>query len=359
MVNRREGRISMVEILPLFLGALGLVMVFSAASGMSVYKRVIPVSFIKQLAIFVLAVTLFFISSRVKPEVWKKLSGNLIVLAIILLIFTYVFGARINYARRWLYIGHVSFQPSIFAQLALIAFLAKKRDFRISVAAIAITTGLILFQPDISTALVTAFLGAIMMFLNGTDTRKVAVLSLVLILGGVVYIASQGYAVQRIATYMNSESISQTVKAISTGGWKGLGLGSGMRKFFYIPLADSDFIFSIVGEELGFSGSLIILGLFLLYLISASRYSIRARDRYLVVLGLGLISMIFINALIHIFVALGSIPVTGVPLPFISSGGTALVVNYIAGGVIVSIAKNGGDIRRGNRRTYIPGSLRS
>ncbi len=359
MVNEKKLRVSIVEILPLFLGALGLVMVFSAASGISVYERVVPISFIKQLIVFILAIMLFFTFSKIKLDVWERLNGNLFILAIILLTLTYVFGTRINYAKRWLYIGRISFQPSIFAQIAFIAFLAKKRDFGISVLVISLTTVLILFQPDISTALVTASLGGIMMYLNGTDLWKVALFLAILILAGTGYIVSRGYALERITDYISSDSISNTVKAIATGGWKGLGLGSGMRKFFYIPLPDSDFIFSIVGEELGFTGAFLVLGSFLVYLISASRFSLRARNKYAGVLGLGLISMIFINALIHIFVALGSIPVTGVPLPFISSGGTALVVNYIAGGIIVSIAKNGGDIRRRNRGSYIPGTLHS
>lgn len=359
MVSKKEGRISLVEILPLLLGALGLVMVFSAASGISIYKRVVPVSFIKQITIFILAIILFYIFSKIKIELWKKLNVAFIILAIILLSLTYLFGPTINYARRWLYIGHISFQPSIIAQLALIAFLSKKRDFGISILVITVTTGLILFQPDISTALVTALLGAMMMYLNGTDLWKVALFSFLLILIGAGYIASQGYALQRITAYMNSDSISNTVKAIAAGGWKGLGLGSGMRKFFYIPLPDSDFIFSIVGEELGFSGASFVLGLFIIYLITASRVSVRVQDKYTAVFGLGIISMIFINAIIHILVALGSIPVTGVPLPFISSGGTALVINYIAGGVIVSIAKNGSNLRRRNRGPYIPGSIHS
>ncbi|TET99197.1 MAG: hypothetical protein E3J23_05305 [Candidatus Stahlbacteria bacterium] len=359
MEVKKRARISIVEILPLFLGALGLIMVFSAASGISVYERVVPVSFIKQLAIFFLAIILFFAFSKIKSKIWEALSGKLIILAIILLALTYFFGTEINYARRWLYIGRISIQPSILAQLALIAFLAKKRDFGISVLVISITAGLILFQPDISTALVTAFIGGVMMYLNGTDLWKVALISLVLLLVGVGYIVTQGYAIDRITDYINSDSISNTVKAIATGGWSGLGLGSGMRKFFYIPFPDSDFIFSIIGEELGFSGTFLVLGLFLVYLITASRYSIRARDKYACILGLGLISMIFVNTLIHIFVALGSIPVTGVPLPFISSGGTSLVTNYIAGGIIVSIAKNGSYIRRRNRGSYIPGALHS
>lgn len=359
MVVKKKRKISIVEILPLFLGALGLIMVFSAASGISVYKRVVPVSFIKQLIIFILAIILFFIFSKIKHEIWEALSSKLIFLAIILLSLTYFFGAEINYAKRWLYIGPISIQPSIIAQLALIAFLAKKRDFGISILVITICSGLILFQPDISTALITAFLGVIMMFLNGTDVWKVTLISVVLLLVGVGYIVTQGYAMDRITDYLNSNSASNTVKAIATGGWNGLGLGSGMRKFFYIPLPDSDFIFSIIGEELGFTGSLLVLGLFLVYLMTASRYSIRARDEYACILGIGLISMIFINALIHILVALGSMPVTGVPLPFISSGGTALVTNYIAGGIIVSIAKNSSGSRRRNRGSYIPGAFYS
>ncbi|MEA1912646.1 MAG: FtsW/RodA/SpoVE family cell cycle protein [candidate division WOR-3 bacterium] len=359
MAAHRENKIRLVEIIPLLLGTFGLVMVFSASSGISVYKRTIPVSFIKQLAIFIVAVSIFFISSKLKPKIWEKMSPVLIMIAISLLILTRFFGQEINYARRWLYIGKISFQPSIFAQLALITFLAKKRDFGISVLFISLIAGLILIQPDISMALMTVLLGIMMLFLNETKIWKVVGVAGIMLLIGGAFIAKEGYAHQRITTYLNPNSISKTVQAISNGGFSGLGLGSGMGKFFYIPFPDSDFIFSIIGEELGFIGSLFVISLFLIYFISASKSSLRASNNYASILGLGLISFIAIYALVHILVSLGVIPVTGVPLPFISRGGTALVIAYIAGGVIVSIEKDHSSIRRWNGGTYIPGSFHS
>lgn len=354
MQIKKRNNVIMVELLPILLGALGVVMVFSAASGLSVYEHVIPVSFKKHLLIFIFAITLFFIASKLKPSFWEIFSEKIMGLSILLLILTYFFGSTINHAKRWLYIGPVSIQPSILAQLALVIFLAKKRDFIISLSVIIVTAGLILFQPDISTAVITVMIGVIMLFINGTDIKKVIILCVTFLLAATVFVITKNYAIHRILSYLKEDSMNQTVRSISTGGLSGLGLGSGMGKFFHIPLPDSDFIFSIMGEELGFMGSFLVMVAFLLYFVSSARYSIRTEKEYYTLVGFGLISMIFINAIIHMLVAIGAIPVTGIPLPFISSGGTALVINFISGGIIVSIAKKGGNSRRRNGGTHIP-----
>ena len=360
MVKQKSIRIGLVEIIPLLLGAFGLVMVFSASSGISVYKTVVPVSFVKQLVIFVLGVGIFFLTSRIKVKFWEEFNLFFIILAVSLLVFTYFYGLEINGARRWLAIklfnARFSFQPSIFAQFALVVFFAKKRDFGISVLAISVIMGLIIMQPDISMAFLTLVIGIIMMFLNSSDDGKVAVFFAVMILFGVIFISREGYAISRINNHLNGESVNVTVQAISHGGFSGLGLGSGMEKFFYIPLPDSDFIFSIIGEELGFTGCLLIVGLFVIYLISAVKSSLRAPNEYSSLLGLGLVSFIGVYALLHIYVSLGIVPVTGVPLPFISSGGTALIMAYMAGGVIVSIEKKHNSVGRRNGRPHLSGS---
>ncbi len=360
MVKRNGIKIRLVEVIPLLLGAFGLIMVFSASSGISVYKSVVPFSFVKQLILFVFGVGMFFLISKIKPRFWEEFNLVFLIFAGLLLVFTYFYGLEINGARRWLAIRvfntRFSFQPSIFAQFALVIFFAKKRDFGISIFVISIIMGLIIIQPDISMAFLTLVIGTIMLFLNSTDDAKVAVFFAIMLLFGVLFISREGYAVSRINNHINSESVNATVQAISHGGFSGLGLGSGMEKFFYIPLPDSDFIFSIIGEELGFTGCLLIVGLFVIYLISAMKSSLSAPNEYSSLLGLGLVSFIGVYALLHIYVSLGIVPVTGVPLPFISSGGTALIMAYMAGGVIVSIEKKYNRIGRRDRRAYFSGS---
>jgi len=353
-------KIGLIEVIPLLLGGFGLVMVFSASSGISIYKSMVPIPFIKQLIIFVFGVSVFFLTSKIKLKFWEQFNLFFIGLAAVLLILTYFYGLEINGARRWLAIrvfnARFSFQPSIFAQFAIIVFFAKKRDFGISILVISVIMGLIVIQPDYSMAFLTLVIGTIMLFLNGTNDGKVAAFFTVMLLIGVLFVTREGYAISRITNHMNSESVIVTVQAISQGGFSGLGLGSGMEKFFYIPLPDSDFIFSIIGEELGFTGCLVIVVLFIIYFISAIRSSLRATDEYSSLLGLGLVSFIGVYALIHIYVSLGIVPVTGIPLPFISSGGTALIMAYMAGGVIVSIEKKYNNIRWGNRRPHLSGS---
>jgi cell division protein FtsW len=363
MYKRNGIRIGLVEVIPLLLGAFGLIMVFSASSGISVYKSVVPISFVKQLILFIFGVGMFFLTSKIKLRFWEEFNLFFLILAAFLLVFTYFYGLEINGARRWLAIRlfsmRFSFQPSIFAQFALVVFFAKKRDFGISIFVISVVMGLIIIQPDISMAFLTLIIGTVMLFLNGTNDGKVAAFLAIMLLLGVIFISREGYAVSRINSHINSESVNATVQAISHGGFSGLGLGSGMEKFFYIPLPDSDFIFSIIGEELGFTGCLFIVGLFIVYFISAIRSSLRASDEYSSLLGLGLVLFIGVYALLHIYVSLGIVPVTGVPLPFISSGGTALIMAYMAGGIIVSIGKKHNSVRRGNRRPHLSGSRSS
>jgi cell division protein FtsW len=360
MYKWKSIKIGLLEVIPLLLGSFGLVMVFSASSGISVYKSVIPFPFIKQLIIFVFGIIMFFITSKMKPKFWEEFNLFFIVFAGFLLIITHFYGLEINGARRWLVFRifniRFSFQPSIFAQFALIVFFAKKRDFGISIFVISFIMGLIIIQPDISIAFLTLVIGTIMLFLNGTNDGKVAAFFTTMLFFGIFFISRKGYAISRITNHVNNESLTATVQAISHGGFSGLGLGSGMEKFFYIPLPDSDFIFSIIGEELGFAGCLIIIALFVVYFISAIRSSLRASDQYTSLLGLGMVSFLGIYALIHIYVSLGIVPVTGIPLPFISSGGTALIMAYMVGGIIVSIEKGCNHIGRGNRRTHLSGS---
>ncbi len=360
MVRGKGIKIGFVEIIPLLLGAFGLVMVFSASSGIAVYKTVMPLSFVKQLALFVLGVGIFFFTSKIKIKFWEELSLFFLILAGLLLLFTYFYGPEINGAKRWLVIKffnmRFSFQPSIFAQFALVVFFAKKRDFGISIFVISVIMGLIIIQPDISMAFLTLIIGAVMLFLNSTKEGKIAVFFGVMLFIGLIFISREGYAISRINNHISSDSVTATVQAISHGGFSGLGLGSGMEKFFYIPLPDSDFIFSIIGEELGFTGCLLIIGLFVVYFVSAIKTSLKATDGYSSLLGLGLVLFMGMYALLHVYVSLGMVPVTGVPLPFISSGGTALIMVYMAGGVIVAIEKECNRIGGRNGRTHLSGS---
>jgi cell division protein FtsW len=360
MIKPRGIKIGVVEVIPLLLGAFGLIMVFSASSGISVYKSVVPISFVKQLILFVFGVGLFFLTSKIKVKFWEEFNLFFIILAGFLLVLTYFHGLEINGARRWLAIRvfntRFSFQPSIFAQFALVVFFAKKRDFGISIFVISVIMGLIIIQPDISMAFLTLIIGTVMLFLNSTNDGKVAAFFAIMLLMGVIFITREGYAVSRINNHINSDSVNATVQAISHGGFSGLGLGSGIEKFFYIPLPDSDFIFSIIGEELGFTGCLFIVGLFVIYFISAIKSSLKASNEYSSLLGLGLVLFIGVYALLHIYVSLGIVPVTGIPLPFISSGGTALIMAYMAGGIIVAIEKNNNRIRGRDGRTHLPGS---
>lgn len=282
----------------------------------------------------------------------------------LLLVFFPGLGVELNGARRWLSLGVFTFQPSELAKFALIVYLAawlssdsrhkrqlagNTRHLLMSFTIlIAVLLGLVLAEPNFSIAIILAVIGILMYFGSGAPKSHFAILGAVSLIGGIIFLVSSPYRMSRLTTYMNPASadplgegyhISQVKIALGSGGLLGRGLGQSRQKYDYLPEVCSDSIFAIVGEELGFVGAtLLVLG-FLAFLYRGFLIAVSAPDEFGRLLALGITSWFMLQVFVNLSAMIGLIPLTGVPLPFISCGGSAALVTLTAAGVLLNISR--------------------
>ncbi len=337
---------------------IGLVMVWSVTFQPSVGTAGAESEWVSHAKYAMLGLFMLIILRYVDYRVWGKLAVPLMVITLIALIALF-FTAPINGSRRWLFNG--SIQPSEFAKFAMIVYMARwlssKGDklrnvtygllpFAIIVGGVA---GLIMIQPNLSTGIIVVLCAFAMFFIAGADAVQFALL---LIIGGVTMLVvafNMPHALDRIFTFLqdpfamtddNSYQISETLIALGSGGLLGRGLGSGYAKFGYVPAPHTDGIFALLGEELGLFGTWLVLGLFLLLVYRGFRIAARTEDPFGQVLAAGLTFWLIFQAFINIGVVTATIPFTGVPLPFISFGGSSLIATLTAIGVLLNISSS-------------------
>ncbi|MBM6837869.1 putative lipid II flippase FtsW, partial [Clostridium saudiense] len=287
---------------------------------------------------------------------WPLAGGTLGLLVLVLIV-----GKEINGAKRWIEVGGLSIQPSEIAKYAVVFILAHvivkmgkeiktiKKGIFLPLSIGAIFAALVLAEKNLSITVVIAMVTYFMIMVGGANIRVLLSLITVGFLGGFILIIIEPYRLERLTTYLNpwadqSDSGYQLVHslmAIGSGGVTGQGLGNSMQKALYMPEPHNDFIFAILAEEFGLLGCIFVIGLFVFLIISAIKVAMKAKDVYGRLLAIGITLVIAIQAIINISVVTGSIPVTGVPLPFISTGGTSLLINLVAMGVLLNIAKQG------------------
>lgn len=292
--------------------------------------------------------------SRYARWVYPLLLGSLALLGAVL-----VFGRRINEARRWFQLGPLSFQPVEIAKLALVVYLAyslaKKRDkvktftvgFMPHLMVCAVMMGLLLKQPDLGSSIILGATTLTMLFVAGTKLSYIAVA--VLAAAPIVYhsIVATAWRLRRLIAYIDpwqfrrttGYQITESLISIGSGGMTGQGLGDGKQKLFYLPEAHTDFILSNIGEELGFIGMTAVFGLFVIVLLRGVRAALRARDAFGAYIAAGLTAMFSLQALINAGVVLGALPAKGLTLPFVSYGGTSLIVSMFFAGVILNVSR--------------------
>lgn len=268
-------------------------------------------------------------------------------------------GHRVSGATRWFRIGGLGVQPSEVAQLSVIMYLAdvltRKRghleNFLQGVLPPLLILGLalvlILMEPDLGTAVALAAVALLLFFIAGVRSKVLLplVLSAVPLLVGLI--AMKPYRVRRILAYLNPWAdpegagfqLIQSLVALGSGGLFGLGLGESRQKLFYLPAAHTDFIFSVIGEELGFVGALIVVILLGFLFWTGIRLALQAPDGFGVFTGLGITMLLALETLVHIGVTTGAIPTKGLPLPFISYGGTVLVVNLVSMAILLNVTR--------------------
>lgn len=353
----------------LALVGIGLVMVYSASSVVAYDRLDDSAYFLKRQAVWIaLGLAAMWLAGSIHYQRLRALTVPLLVAAAVLLVLVLVpgIGRVAGGARRWIVVGPLSFQPVEVAKLALVLYLAHfvtRRGIAIRrlrwgvLPPLAITAGfgvLVLRQPDMGSALVLGAVAMVVLFLGGArllHLGAVAVASLPIL---AVAVAAADYRLQRVVAFLNpwrdpqgsGFHIIQSLLAFGSGGIFGVGLGASRQKFFYLPERHTDFIFAILGEELGLIGTLGLLLLFALLAYRGFRIARAAPDRYAALLAAGITATITGQALMNMGVAAGLLPVTGIPLPFVSFGGSSLVVTMIQIGVLMNISQYAHDDRR-------------
>ncbi len=357
--KRREGDFILFAIIMLLL-AIGTIMIYSASSYTSLYKEGDSMLYLKkQLQWVVLGIISMLLVMKIDYHKYKKFAFWILVGCIPLLLLVFLFDDK-NGAQRWIYVGPLSFQPSELTKYAIVLFLAmsienkgeKIKEFKQGLFPYLLISGLfaalILAEKNLSIATVIMMVTMIILFVAGARAKHIFGIVVPGLLAAVLGLAfSADYRRARMLNFLNpwkdaagdGYQLVQSFYALGSGKLLGLGLGNSRQKCFYMPEPHNDFIFSIIGEELGFVGAIFIIILFLLFIWRGIMIAQKAKDTYGTLLAIGITSVIAVQAVINIAVVTGSMPVTGVPLPFISYGGTSLVINMIAMGVLMNISK--------------------
>ncbi len=344
--------------------SLGIIMVFSSSYVMA-YKWYGDsfYFFTRQAFSALIATIIFLVAMKIDYQYWRKFATPILLISLFLLIILYIPGVAryIRGARRWLYLGPFPFQPSELAKVALILYIAdcltRKTDkdigtFVRGILPVFLVTAfifiLIFAQPDFSTGIVVLGCSFIMLFIGGSRITQLFTLITFLTPPGIIMVLGKEYRRVRLLSFLNPWEdplksgfhIIQSLIALGSGGVAGVGIAQSRQKFFYLPDQHTDFIFSIIGEELGFLGASIVILLFLVFLWRGFMIAWRAKDTFGALLAAGITSLIVFQALVNISVVTKVFPTTGITLPFISYGGSSLIVNMFCCGILLNISKS-------------------
>jgi cell division protein FtsW len=357
--NRLDQKL--LVLVTLGLVAFGLVMVYSATSASAAVGDGDPMSYLKRQAIYAfLGVVLMALASRFDYHRLRYVAPPLLLVALGLCAAVLVVAPEINGARRWFLLGPASFQPSELAKLALCLFaavyLARRRppqtlgELAKPLGCLtAIFCGLILLEPDLGTTITLCGMMLAVLVVAGVPARLLASASFLAIAVGLIAIWVEPYRRARVFSFLDPWSdaegsgfqIVQAMIGIGSGGVTGAGLGEGVGKISYLPEAHTDMIFAVIGEELGLVGSALVIGGFAAFALVGFRIALRCRDPFGKLLAAGLTALVCGQAAVNLAAVLGIAPLTGIPLPFVSYGGSSLVVLLAGVGILLNIAVNG------------------
>ena len=345
----------------LFLVGIGIVMVYSASSALALKKFASDYFFLKKQALFAFAGVIILVIGRHFPyKYYRPLAYPLVGLSLALLAviqFTDL-GLTAGGSTRWMRLGGFSFQPSEFARIALVIYLAysmeKKadriKDFSIGfmphVLVLGVFTILILSQPDFGSVFILGALTWILLFIGGVRFWQLTASLLVILPFAYFFLINAEYRTKRILGFLNpwehssdaGYQIVHSLMAFGTGGFWGTGIGKGYQKLFYLPEPHTDFIFSVIGEELGLLGVLIIIGLYGWIIIRGIAIARKAPDLFGAYLAVGLTIAMGLQIVVNMGVALGLLPTKGLTLPLLSYGGTSLLLNMASIGILMNIS---------------------
>ncbi|MEK6191824.1 MAG: putative lipid II flippase FtsW [Chloroflexota bacterium] len=384
-VRRRVAMPLLVAVLALV--AIGVVMVYSASSVRALLSSNDPARYgIAQAVFAAIGLSAMVLLSRIDFRVYRYFAIPAYVGALVLLALVLVpsIGFEVGGSRRWLQLPVIgNFQPAEVAKLAIILYLAHWLDRRGRAArglrgglipfALLVAPGflLIAFEPDLGTAGIYAVAAMSVFFMSGANLVGFVAMAGAVAAAAVVFVSRTPYQLARVTSFLDPErdplgagyNAMQALMALAMGGLAGVGLGASRQKYLYLPAPSTDFIYAIIGEEWGLIGTLIVLVLFLVIAWQGYRIAVHAPDTFSGLLAAGITTWLVVQAVINMMVVTALWPVTGVPLPFISYGGTALIINLVAVGILLSISREAQtgsvfdalrDLRRRDRRAHLP-----
>jgi cell division protein FtsW len=357
----REAR-TVIFLVVLILVAIGIVMIYSASAIYAHGNMNDSTFYLRRHMVYLLiGFVMMFVMMCIDINLLRRWAKPMMIVSIAMLLVVLVphIGKQAAGARRWFRMGPINFQPSEFAKIAIILYMADLisrkgtlvkdffRGYLPMIMVLGMVSGLVLLEPDLGTAVTIACISIIMMFVAGA--RISHIISLVLASLPVLYfmLFSVPYRKKRMMIFLNPWSdtrgtgfqIIQSFIALGSGGLLGVGLGQSKQKLFYLPASHTDFIFSIIGEELGLLGTASIVILFTVFVWQGMKIAFKTLGTFEKLTSMGIVSLIAIEAIINIGVTAGALPTKGLPLPFISYGGSGLVFHLAAVGLLLNIAK--------------------
>jgi len=350
-----------VLIITLLLISIGTIMVFSSSTNISMERfGKGTFYFSRHILRVMIGLVVLFGAKTIDYHIWKKLAPPLLIASILLLVITktiYIAEGNRSSAR-WLHIGSLTFQTSDLARFSIILYLAgyvdKKRDqirdfingFLPPVIMTGLIMALVIIQPDFSTAVIIGMIALLLLFMGGAKLSHLMATSSIAIAVLIPVLLTAEYRIERLKAFFSIDSgllgtnyqVQQSLFSLGNGGFTGVGLGESIGKNLFLPTPHTDFILSIIGEEFGFIGIFITITLFLALFQRAVRISKGCTDIFGIMLGMGLSVKIILYVFFNSAVVTGLVPTTGLPIPFVSFGGTGLVINLLSIGILLNIS---------------------
>lgn len=348
-------------IFTVLLSLFGLLMIYSSSYVWAEYKFDDPYKYLKSQGLFLfVGLICMYLISKLDYKKYYKYSNKIFLLCLTLLVLVLFVGTERNGSKSWFGIGSFGIQPSEFMKLAMVIFVSKylynnekdmgniKKGVIPILALTLIIFGIIMLQPDFGTGVILV-MGVIgLLFIGGVDVKFFLKIGFLGALGIVLLIIAAPYRLKRILSFLNPWSdplgsgfqIIQSLYAIGPGGLFGMGLGGSIQKHFYLPEPQTDFIFSVISEEFGFLGVFLVSSLFIGIIISGVGIALKCQNLFGKYLVFGIIFQLSFQALLNLMVVVGLIPVTGVTLPFLSYGGSSLLITLCSMGIILNVSRN-------------------
>lgn len=360
MKNKNIDLILLISVIAISI--FGIIMIYSSSNIWAEYKFNDAFKYLKMQGLFlIVGIVLMIIISKIPYKYYLDKANIILVICFVLLILVLIpgIGKIRNGSRSWFGVGGLGIQPSEFMKLALIIFISKylhknernnisiKKDIFPILFITLLTFGLIMLQPDFGTGVIIVMSIIGILFISGLKMRFFIIAGLFGAVGAVMLILIAPYRFERILSFINpwvdplgtGFQAIQSLFAIGPGGLLGLGLGNSIQKHFYLPEPQTDFIFAIISEELGFLGVLIVSALFLTIIYRGMKISLNAKDLFSKYLSFGITFSLAFQALLNLMVVVSLIPITGVTLPFLSYGGSSLLITLCSMGILLNISR--------------------